>query len=106
MSTFFLYKNLLKLYNYFMLLLNRKEKGDNVFFKKAKRKIVNIDGMIDEVSAKKIKIALENLVDVEKVMVDIKRKQVIVSYGNTLDEILITDTMEKNDYIVTGIKEM
>ena len=77
-----------------------------MFFKKSKRKIVNIEGMTCEHCAKKIETALENLVDVSKVKIDLKNKQAIISYDSTLDEILITEVIEKLGYTVTGIKEI
>lgn len=76
-----------------------------MLFYKKKRKIINIEGMTCEHCAKKIEISLENLVDVEKVKVDLKNKRAIVTYENTLDEILLQDTIQKLGYIVTGIKE-
>jgi len=77
-----------------------------MFFKKRKRKIVNIEGMTCEHCAKKIENALENLVDVSNVKVDLKKKQAVVNYDSTVDEILLTETIEKLGYTVTGIKEM
>ena len=76
-----------------------------MFFKKKKSKIINIEGMTCEHCAKKVETALENLVDVSKVKVELKKKQVIVNYDSSVDEILLTDTIEKLGYIVTGIKE-
>ena len=77
-----------------------------MFFSKKKRKIVNIEGMTCEHCAQKIKDTLENLVDVSKVKVDLNKKSAIVSYENTLDEILLQETIEKLGYKVTGIKEL
>ena len=76
-----------------------------MFFKKTKRKIISIDEIINEECTKKIKAHWENLVDISKVKIDPNKKQVIIFYDNTLDEILITDTIEKLGYKVTGIKE-
>lgn len=76
-----------------------------MFFKKKKRKIINIEGINNEVSAKKIEEALENLVDVSKVKIKLNQKVAIVTYDNTLDEILLQKTIEKLGYTITGIKE-
>lgn len=76
-----------------------------MFFIKVKKKMVNIEGMTCEHCAKKVEDALENLVDVAKAKVDLKKKRAIVTYDNTVDEILLTDTIEKLGYTVTGIKE-
>ena len=76
-----------------------------MFFNKKKRKIISIEGMTCEHCAKKAESALENLVDVSKARVDLKKKQVIATYENTLDEILLQNTIEKLGYVVTGIKE-
>ena len=42
-----------------------------MFFKKKKRKIINIEGVTNEVSARKMEEALENLVDVSKVKINL-----------------------------------
>lgn len=76
-----------------------------MFFKKKKRKIISIEGINNEVSAKKIEEALENLVDVSKVKIKLNQKVAIVTYDNTLDEILLQKTIEKLGYTITGIKE-
>ena len=76
-----------------------------MFFKKTKRKIISIEGIINEECVKKIKTHLEILVDISKVKIDTNKKQAIIFYDNTLDELLITDTIEKLGYKVTGIKE-
>ena len=76
-----------------------------MFFYKKKRKIINIEGMTTKSCAEKIEASLENLVDVSKVKVDLKNKKVIVSYEDTLDEVLLQNTIEKLGYTVTGIKE-
>lgn len=76
-----------------------------MFFKRGKSKVVNISGMSCEGCAKKVENALENLVDVSKVKVNLKKGQAIVSYDSTLDEILLTETLEKLGFTVTGIKE-
>lgn len=77
-----------------------------MFFMKKKRKIVNIEGMTSEYCAKKIEDTLEELVDVSKVKINLNKKQAIVSYDSTLDELLLTNTIEKLGYTVTGIKEI
>lgn len=76
-----------------------------MFFSKKKRKVINIEGMTCEHCAKKIETALENLVDISKAKVDLKKKRAIATYDNTLDEILLQETIEKLGYTVTGIKE-
>lgn len=76
-----------------------------MFFRKKKRKIINIEGMTCEHCVKKVESALENLVDVSSAKVNLKKKQAIVTYDNTLDEILLQKTIENLGFIVTGIKE-
>ena len=77
-----------------------------MFFNRRKKKIVNIEGIDFEVSAMKLKDTLEELVDISKVKINIKEKYAIISYDNTLDEILITNTIEELGFSVTGIKEI
>ena len=76
-----------------------------MFFYKKKRKIINIEGMLSDMDQIKLETTLKNLIDVSKVKVDLIKKQVIVTYEHTLDDILLQDTIEKLGYIVTGIKE-
>lgn len=77
-----------------------------MFFNRKKRKIVNIEGINSELNATKVKETLENLVDISKVKINIKEKYAIISYDHTLDEILITNTIEELGFRVTGIKEV
>lgn len=77
-----------------------------MFFNNKKRKIINIEGMTCEHCAKKLETSLENLIDISKVKVNLQKKQAIINYDNTLDEILITNTIEQLGYTVTGIKEL
>lgn len=77
-----------------------------MFFNRKKKKIVNIEGINSEESAMKVKDTLEELVDISKVKINIKEKCAIISYDNTLDEILITNTIEELGFSVTGIKEI
>lgn len=76
-----------------------------MFFSKKKRKIINIEGMTCDHCAKKVQTSLENLVDVSKVKVELNKKRAIVTYDDTIDEILLQNTIEKLGYNVTGIKE-
>lgn len=76
-----------------------------MFFNRSKRKIISISGMTCEHCAKKVETALENLVDVSKVKVDLKKNQATIYYDTTVDEILLTNTIENLGYTVTGIKE-
>ena len=74
-----------------------------MFFKKSRKKIINIDGNINNEVV--IKCTLENLIEVSKVKVDLNKKQIIVSYDGVIDNILLTEKIEKLGLIVTGIKE-
>ena len=74
-----------------------------MFFKKSRKKIINIDGNINNKVV--IKCTLENLIEVSKVKVDLNKKQIIVSYDGIIDNILLTEVIEKLGLIVTGIKE-
>ena len=73
-----------------------------MFFKKSNKKIVNIEGVInDEVI---IKSTLENLIEVSRVKVNLNKKQIIVSYDGIIDDILLTEAIERLGLFVTGIK--
>lgn len=76
-----------------------------MFFKKSKSKIVTIEGMNSYESAKKIEDTLNNLIDVSKIKINLAKGQVIVSYYDTIDEILLTKKLEELGFNVTGIKE-
>lgn len=75
-----------------------------MFFRK-KKKVINVEGMSCEHCVVKIQKALEQLIDVIKVKVDLKEKRVFVYYQNDLDSILLQKTIEELGYIVTGVKE-
>ena len=75
-----------------------------MFFKK-KKKIINIEGMTCEHCAKKIENVLEPLADVIKVKVNLQKKQAIITFENTVDELLLQNKIEGLGYTVTGIKE-
>lgn len=75
-----------------------------MFFKK-KKKIINIEGIINEDEIIRLESTLENLIDVSKVKVNLNKKQIIIKYDNTIDDILLTETIEKLGFVVTGIKE-
>lgn len=75
-----------------------------MFFKK-KKKIINIEGIINEDGIIRLESTLENLIDVSKVKVNLNKKQIIIKYDNTIDDILLTETIEKLGFVVTGIKE-
>lgn len=76
-----------------------------MFFKKSKKKIINIEGIINEDGIIRLESTLENLIDVSKVKVNLNKKQIIIKYDNTIDDILLTETIEKLGFVVTGIKE-
>lgn len=76
-----------------------------MFFKKNKKEIC-IEGMSCEHCKKKIETALENIMDVTKVKVDLKKKCAIITYENNVDDILLQNTIEQLGYTVTGIKEL
>ena len=76
-----------------------------MFFNNKKKKIINIEGMTCKHCAKKIEDALENLVDVSNAKIELNKKRAVVTYDNTIDEILLQETIEKLGYNVTGIKE-
>lgn len=76
-----------------------------MFFQKKKVKIINIEGMTCDHCAQKLKNALENLTDVSKAKIDLTKKTALVTYENTLDEILLQNTIESLGYKVAGIKE-
>ena len=75
-----------------------------MFFKKSKKKIINIEGIINEEKIIKLKSTLENLIDVSKVKVNLNKKQIIINYDNTIDDILLTEVIERLGLFVTGIK--
>ena len=75
-------------------------------FFKSKKRIINIEKIPTELDEIRIKNTLENLVDVSKVKVKAKENVIIVNYDNTIDDILLQNTIQKLGYIVTGIKEL
>ena len=75
-----------------------------MFFKK-KKKIIHIDVLTSEIYPKKIEDVLSPLADIIKVKVDINKKQIIITYENTLDEFLLQKKIEELGYNVTGIKD-
>lgn len=77
-----------------------------MFFKKKKRKIIHIEGMSCEHCTKKVETALEDLVDIERAKVNLKKRCAIVTYQNSVDEVLLQNTIEKLGYTVTGVKEL
>ncbi len=77
-----------------------------MFFQKRKRKMIGVEGMHCDNCALRIKKALEELSDVEKVNVDLKKKMVIVFNDNTVDELLLQKVIEDLGYTVTGMKEI
>ena len=76
----------------------------NMFFKK-KKKIIHIDVLNSEIYPKKIEDVLSPLAEIIKVKVDINKKQIIITYENTLDEFLLQKKIEELGYNVTGIKD-
>ena len=74
-----------------------------MFFKKSKKKIINIEGIIDDELI--IKSTLENLIEVSNVKINLNKKQIIVSYDGIIDDMLLTKVIEKLGFVVTGIKE-
>ena len=74
-------------------------------FSKKKKKIINIEDIINEDGIIRLESTLENLIDVSKVKVNLNKKQIIIKYDNTIDDILLTETIEKLGVVVTGIKE-
>ena len=83
-----------------------RKRGKEMFFQKRKRKVIGVEGMHCDNCALRIKKALEELTDVEKVNVDLKKKMVIVFNDNTVDELLLQKVIEDLGYTVTGMKEI
>ena len=76
-----------------------------MFFKKSPRKVVGISGMHCAACKERVEHALTDLIDVEKAKVDLKKEVAYVYYSHSIDDLLITETIEKLGYTVTGIKE-
>ena len=76
-----------------------------MFFKKKARKVIGIDGMHCDRCREKIEQALGDLIDVSKVRVDLNRGIAYVYYDHSVDDVLLSETIEKLGYVVTGIKE-
>ena len=77
-----------------------------MFFKKKKKKIIGISGMSCDACALRIDKALEDLSDISRVKVDLKKKCAIVFYDENVDSLLLQKTIEDLGYKVTGIKEV
>ena len=74
-------------------------------FEKKKQKIIKVEGMHCESCAKRIKKALETKKEIKKIKIDLKKKEVILTYTNSLDEQGIKNLIEDLGYQVTEIKE-
>lgn len=59
-----------------------------MFFKKSRKKIINIDGNINNEVV--LKCTLENLIEVSKGKVNLNKLQIIDSYDGVIDNILLT----------------
>lgn len=68
--------------------------------------MIYIDGMTCENCVQRVENALENLTDVSKVKTNFKKKSVIVTYDNHVDDILLMKMIEDLGYTVTGVKEL
>ncbi len=77
-----------------------------MFFQKKKRIIVGIEGMHCDNCAMKVDKALEELSDIDMVKVNLKKKNAVIYYSNSVDSLLIQKTIEDLGYTVTGIKEI
>lgn len=75
-----------------------------MFFRK-KKKVISVEGMTCDHCALKIQTALEKLIDVVKVKVDLKSKLVLIYYQNEIDSVLLQKTIEGLGYTVTGVRE-
>lgn len=89
-----------------MILLKNIRKGEIIMLFIKKRKEIYIEGMSCEHCKKKVKNALENLMDVTKVKVDLKKKCAVVTYENSVDDSLLQETVEDLGYTVTGVKNL
>lgn len=75
-----------------------------MFFCKKKR-IITVDKALTDMDIEKLKVVLENLVDVSKVKIKSQEKYIVVYYENTIEDVLLQNTVERLGYTVTGIKE-
>ena len=75
-----------------------------MFFQRKKKIIVGIEGMHCDKCALKVDRALEDLSDVDRVKVNLKKKTATVFFDHSVDEVLIQKTIEDLGYTVTGIK--
>ena len=71
-----------------------------------KKKIVNISGMSCDKCAKKIKLALETIPEINKVKVDLTKGEAIVYYKDELNDDDITRKVEELEYKITGIRNI
>ena len=74
-------------------------------FNKDKKAIVKIEGMMCEHCAKKVVDTISSIDNVSKVKVNLKEKEAIVSYKESLDTDLIIKKVSELDYKVTEIVE-
>ncbi len=76
-----------------------------MFFNK-KRKLINISGMSCKNCARKIKLALESIPEIDKVKVNLTNNEAIIYYKTSVQDDEIKRKIEELEYKVTGIKKI
>ena len=73
-------------------------------FTKNNKKTISIEGMHCEHCAKKIEETLKNIPNVNKVKVNLSKKEAIITSKSIIDNQTIKDSFKDLDFIITNIK--
>lgn len=73
-------------------------------FTKNNKKTISIEGMHCEHCAKKIEETLKNIPNVNKVKVNLSKKEAIITSKSIIDDQTIKDSFKDLDFTITNIK--
>ena len=73
-------------------------------FTKNNKKTISIEGMHCEHCAKKIEETLKNIPNVNKVKVNLSKKEAIITSKSIIDDQTIRDSFKDLDFTITNIK--
>lgn len=73
-------------------------------FTKSNKKTISIEGMHCEHCAKKVENTLSSIEGVNKVKVNLSKKEAIITSKSIIDDQTIKDSFKNLDFIITNIK--
>ena len=73
-------------------------------FTKSNKKTINIEGMHCEHCAKKVENTLSSIEGINKVKVNLSKKEAIITSKSIIDDQTIKDSFKDLDFIITNIK--